>query len=62
MAPMRVSIGCYTTEQDIQRFFHALDNTLAELDENAGYPINTKVKATKTLTSIPIKINNANLN
>ena len=41
---MRVSIGCYTTEQDIQCFLHALDDTLTKLDENAGYQLITKSK------------------
>jgi cysteine desulfurase/selenocysteine lyase len=41
---MRVSIGCYTTEQDIQLFLQALDTTLAELDENADYRMPRKPK------------------
>jgi cysteine desulfurase/selenocysteine lyase len=56
---MRVSIGCYTTEQDIQRFFHALDNTLAELDENAGYQLTPKSKQ-QDVNQRTDKINNAN--
>jgi cysteine desulfurase/selenocysteine lyase len=41
---MRVSIGCYTDKQDIQRFLHALDTTLAELDENADCLVALKPK------------------
>jgi cysteine desulfurase/selenocysteine lyase len=41
---MRVSIGCYTTEQDIQRFLQALDNTLAELDQNVDCRVSLKPK------------------
>lgn len=63
---MRVSIGCYTTEQDIQRFLQALDNTLAELDENVDCRVSLKsmrqqvnsfsdeAKSDETKNAIPI--------
>lgn len=47
---MRVSIGCYTTEQDIQCFLQALDESLAELDENAVYQAKSKQQDIDPLT------------
>jgi cysteine desulfurase/selenocysteine lyase len=57
---MRVSIGCYTTEQDIQFFLEALDNALAELDENAGHQLIPQSKQ-QDVNLLTDKVNNANL-
>jgi cysteine desulfurase/selenocysteine lyase len=56
---MRVSVGCYTTEQDIQYFLRALDSTLAELDESAGSQLITKSEQ-QDITPLTDKKNKSN--
>lgn len=54
---MRVSIGCYTTEQDIQYFLQELEDAIDELDENNCHDVSSTSSQQNVHVSIP-KTNN----